>query len=192
VAIGGRPGRHLASFRLRAETVALLFVEMLLLQGFHEIEHIVQVFQRSVLGIGSGAGVLGSAFDVEPVHLIYNLGFLLLLGGVYLGCLRDRSVIPRRPELVIALLTVSFVFQGFHTLEHVVKMVQFFQTGMNGTPGIVGHWIPVVFLHLGYNTALYLPVVVAFFLGGFHASAGRLMAEMVSGRRGTPRPRMAA
>jgi hypothetical protein len=192
VAIGGRPGRHLASFRLRAETVALLFVEMLLLQGFHEIEHIVQVFQRSVLGIGSGAGVLGSAFDVEPVHLIYNLGFLLLLGGVYLGCLRDRSVIPRRPELVIALLTVSFVFQGFHTLEHVVKMVQFFQTGMNGTPGIVGHWIPVVFLHLGYNTALYLPVVLAFFLGGFHASAGRLMAEMVPGRRGTPRPRMAA
>ena len=183
VPTAARLGGMVSSFKLRADTVALLFLEMMLLQGFHEIEHIVQVIQRSVLGIGSGAGVLGSAFDVEPVHLIYNLAFLLLLGAVFYGCRRDRSVIPARPALVMGLLTVSFVFQGFHTVEHVVKMVQFFQTGMNGTPGIVGHWIPVVFLHLGYNTGLYVPVVLAFFLGGFHVRSGQLIREMLQGRR---------
>ncbi|MCC7372638.1 MAG: DUF2330 domain-containing protein [Chloroflexi bacterium] len=180
-----------AALRLRPDTVALLFLEMLLLQGFHEIEHIVQVFQRTVLGIGSGAGVLGSVFDVEPVHLIYNLGFLALLGAVYQGCRQNRAAIPRNAATVMSLLTVSFFFQGFHTVEHVVKMVQFIQTGMNGTPGIFGYWIPVVFLHLGYNTALYVPVVIAFFVGGFHTASGRILVELLRGGREASRPRMA-
>lgn len=179
------------TLRLTPDAIALLFLEMMLLQGFHEIEHIVQVFQRSVLGIGTGAGVLGSVFDVEPVHLIYNLAFLLLLGAVYVGCRRDRSAIPRNAVAVMQLLTVSFFFQGFHTVEHVVKMAQFFQTGLNGTPGIFGYWIPVVFLHLGYNTMLYVPVVLAFFIGGFHHSSARLVRTMVAGRR-TPRTRLAS
>jgi hypothetical protein len=160
-----------------------LFLEMVALQGFHEMEHIVQVFQRTVMGIGTGAGMLGSVFDVEPVHMVYNLAFLVLLGAVYVGCRRDRSVIPAHPDAVMKLLTVSFVFQGFHTVEHVVKMVQFFQTGLNGTPGIFGYWIPVVYLHLGYNTALYVPVVIAFFLGGFYVSAGKILASVLPGRR---------
>ena len=188
-----RLGGFVPRFRLGADTVALLFLEMLILQGFHEMEHIVQVIQRTVLGIGSGAGMLGSAFDVEPVHMIYNLGFLVLIALVYEGCRRDRSVIPRNAGLVMGLLTASYVFQGFHTVEHVVKMVQFFQTGMNGTPGIVGQWIPVVFLHLFYNTMLYVPVVIAFFVGGFHVPAAQLLKEMVRGRpnRRTTRAGMA-
>jgi len=181
----------LPTLRLTPDAISLLFLEMLLLQGFHEIEHIVQVFQRTVLGIGSGAGVLGSAFDVEPVHLVYNLAFLLLLGGVYLGCKRDPRAVPRNASAVMQLLAVSFFFQGFHTVEHIVKMVQFVQTGLNGTPGIFGYWVPVVFLHLGYNTALYVPVVLAFFIGGFHHSSARLVRSMVAGRH-TSRPRLAS
>jgi hypothetical protein len=169
--------------RLSRDAVILLFLEMVLLQGFHEIEHIVQVFQRTVLGIGQGAGVLGSTFDIEPVHMVYNLMFLVLLGGVYAGCRRDRSIIPQNASAVIKLLTVSFVFQGFHTLEHVVKMWQYFETGVNGTPGIVGYWVPVVYLHLGYNTALYVPVVIAFFLGGFHVAAARILVSELNGQR---------
>jgi hypothetical protein len=182
-AFGERVGDALGLHRLTRDAVALLFLEMVLLQGFHEIEHIVQVFQRTVLGIGKGAGVLGSAFDIEPVHMVYNLAFLVLLGGVYVGCRRDRPVIPANAGAVMKLLTVSFAFQGFHTVEHVVKMWQYFETGVNGTPGILGYWIPVVYLHLGYNTALYLPVAIAFFLGGFHIASGRLVKEMVTGRR---------
>jgi hypothetical protein len=89
------------------------------------------------------------------------------------------------------LLTVSFFFQGFHTVEHVVKLVRFLQSGLNGTPGIFGYWVPVVFLHLGCNTMLYVPVVLAFFVGGFHYSSARLIRSMVSGRR-TTRTRLAS
>jgi hypothetical protein len=169
--------------RLSRDAVVLLFLEMVVLQGVHEVEHIVQVFQRTVLGIGKGAGILGSAFDIEPVHMVYNLAFLVLLAGVYAGCRRELSIIPKNADAVMTLLSVSFFFQGFHTVEHVVKMWQYFATGVNGTPGIFGYWIPVVYLHLGYNTALYVPVVIAFFLGGFHLVAGGLVAEMVQGRR---------
>jgi len=169
--------------RLTRDAVALLFLEMMVLQGFHEMEHIVQVFQRTVLGIGNGAGMLGSVFDVEPVHMVYNLLFLVLISAVYAGCRRDRSVIPANPDAVMRLLQASFVFQIWHTVEHTVKMYQYFQTGLNGTPGILGYWIPVVYLHLGYNTLLYVPIVVAFFMGGFHIAAVRALR----GRRGVNR-----
>src|SRR5262249_52445197 len=71
--------------RLTRDAVALLFFEMMILQGVHEMEHIVQVVQRTMLGIGNGAGMLGSVFDVEPVHMVYNLLFLVLIGAVYAG-----------------------------------------------------------------------------------------------------------
>ena len=170
--------------RLSRDAVILLFLEMVVLQGIHELEHIVQVVQRTVLGIGKGAGMLGSAFDIEPVHMVYNLAFLALLGAVYVGCRRDRSIIPKHADAVMILLSISFFFQGFHTVEHVVKMWQYFATGVNGTPGIVGYWVPVVYLHLGYNTALYLPVVIAFFLGGFHTASGQVLLSAFGGRRG--------
>lgn len=169
--------------RLTRDAVVLLFLEMVVLQGIHEVEHVVQVFQRTVLGIAKGAGVLGSAFDIEPVHMVYNLAFLVLLAGVYVGCRRDTSIVPRNANAVMRLLTVSFFFQGFHTVEHVVKMWQYYATGVNGTPGIFGSWVPVVYLHLGYNTALYVPVLIAFFLGGFHVASGQLVQEMLTGRR---------
>jgi hypothetical protein len=184
---------RISRWQLTPRATAFLFLETALLQGFHELEHVVQVTQRTVLGISKGAGMLGSVFDIEPVHMVYNLAFLALLAGVYAGCRRDRSIIPKNADAVMKLLTVSFFFQGFHTVEHVVKMWQYFATGVNGTPGIFGYWIPVVYLHLSYNTALYVPVAIAFFLGGFHLVAGGLIAEMVQGRgRRRTGPRMAS
>jgi hypothetical protein len=174
--------------RLTRDAVALLFLEMMVLQGFHEIEHIVQVVQRTMLGIGNGAGILGSAFDIEPVHMVYNLLFLVLISAVYAGCVRDRSVIPANPQAVMRLLQLSFVFQIWHTVEHVVKMYQYFETGLNGTPGILGYWFSVVFLHFWYNTLLYAPIVLAFFVGDFHKAAWRALTR---GRRRATRTQTA-
>jgi hypothetical protein len=183
----------LPTLRLTRDAVALLFLEMMVLQGVHEMEHIVQVFQRTALGIGNGAGMLGSVFDIEPVHMVYNVAFLALLGGVWFGCRRDVGAIPMNASRVMTLLKVSFVFQMWHTVEHVVKMWQYFELGVNGTPGILGYWVPVVYLHLGYNTLLYAPIVIAFFVGGFHTASGRLLREMVFGRRGrSASPRLAS
>ena len=190
VSATGRAGASkLASLitpRMTREGVALLFLEMMILQGVHEMEHIVQVVQRTALGISKGAGMLGSVFDIEPVHMVYNVGFLVLLGLVYQGCRRDPGAIPRRADLVMRLLVVSFVFQIWHSIEHVVKMWQYIETGLNGTPGILGYWVPIVYLHLGYNTWLYAPIVYAFFAGGFHLASARVVRSMF-GRRVRPR-----
>jgi hypothetical protein len=156
-----------------------------LIQGFHEVEHVVQVVQRSVLNIKLGSGVLGSVFDVEPVHLVYNLTFLGLLSLAFVG-LRQAGAIPRNAGLVVALLGVAVAGQAYHGVEHVAKMVQFFESGRNGTPGILGHWIPVVWLHFWFNTLLYAPVVAAFFVGGFHRSLAHDLAGLRPRRTSAP------
>jgi hypothetical protein len=147
---------------------ALLFAETVILQGVHELEHVAQLYQRLALGKSSASGLLGSVFDVEPVHMVYNAAFLLLLGILFAACRRDRSLVPSNAGRVLALLGVATVAQGYHTVEHVVKMWQYIQWGVNGTPGIVGWWVPVIYLHFAYNTLIYVPVVAAFVIGGFH------------------------
>lgn len=54
------------------------FLALVLVQGFHEIEHLVQVAQRMALGIPDGNGVLGSVIDIEPLHFGYNTIYLTL------------------------------------------------------------------------------------------------------------------
>lgn len=164
--------------RVTARAGRLLLLEALLVQGFHEVEHVVQVVQRSVLDIRLGSGLLGSVFDVEPVHFIYNLTFLGLLMGAYVG-LRRSNAIPRNGSLVLGLLTFAVIGQGYHAIEHVVKMIQFLETGRNGTPGMLGNWLNVVWLHFWFNTVLGAPVVAAFFVGRFDRALGRDLGELL-------------
>ena len=49
----------------------------------------------------AGAGVLGSVFDVEPVHLIYNLAFLLLIAVANVAGLFTLRAVERAPELAV-------------------------------------------------------------------------------------------
>jgi hypothetical protein len=166
------------ALKVSAQAGRLLLLEALMIQGFHEIEHVVQVIQRYSLGIRQGSGVLGSLFDVEPVHFIYNATFLGLLALAYVGCRRPGGV-PQRRGLVLGLLAVALVGQSYHFVEHTVKMTQFIQTGLNGTPGILGLVFPVVWLHFWFNTLLYIPVVAAFCLGGFAPALGRDLARLL-------------
>jgi len=144
---------------------AISFLGMVLLQGVHEIEHITQVFQRFVFDNPKGAGILGTWLDIEPVHLAYNSAFLLLIAlSFWLGHFRTRS-------LPFWLMSFALLFQGYHATEHVFKILQFLETAMNGTPGILGHFFNLVWLHFTYNTIVYIPILLAFFLGGFHRGA---------------------
>jgi len=174
-------------WELTPQATALLFLEAVLLQGFHQVEHLVQVVQRSVLGVANGAGMLGSVFDIEPVHMVYNAAFLGLLAAVYLGARGNRVAIPRRASLVLGLLGLSLVLQSYHTVEHVVKMWQFSQSGLNGTPGILGHWVPVVYLHFWYNTLIYAPALAAFLVGGYVGASRRALAGLSRRRLGSAR-----
>jgi hypothetical protein len=148
------------------------FLVLLAVQGFHLVEHITQVVQRYGLGIANGNGILGSVADIEPVHFIYNAGYLGLLGVTYLmlGLHRDGAARVGRPAF--ALLTFTLMFQGFHVVEHVFKMIQYVQLGFqNGTGGIFGvgqggvaPLFAIPLLHLAYNAIGYLPALLAFVL----------------------------
>src|SRR5438067_13605628 len=63
-----------------------------LLGGVHELEHIVQVIQRYVLGDPRGSGMLGSVIDIEPVQLAYDVSYQFLLTGVVVVIHRERNV----------------------------------------------------------------------------------------------------
>lgn len=152
---------------------------IVLIQGFHEIEHITQVVQRYLLGIPKGAGVLGTWLDVEPVHIVYNSAFLLLIGLVYW----QGRFWRRRREMPFAfgLMTFGLMFQGYHLVEHVFKIVQFIETGKNGTPGILGHFFNLVWLHFWFNSIVYSVMAGVFFTAGFP----KALWEWVKPRRQT-------
>jgi len=148
-----------------------LFLAILGIQGFHLMEHVIQVTQRYVLGIANGNGIVGSVAEIEPAHLIYNTFYLLLLVATYvsLGLHHDSA---RFGGLVHKLLTFALGFQAFHVIEHEFKILQYIQLGFqNGTGGIFGIGpggvfpvFPIPLLHLAYNSLAYLPAVLAFVL----------------------------
>ncbi len=150
----------------RAYNVFLLLV---LLQGFHELEHVIQVTQIYALGIANGKGILGSVVDIEPVHFAYNSIYLGLLAATYLLLGLHRDGARRYGRLVFGLLTFALVFQSWHEVEHVFKIAQYLTLGVNGTGGIFGKGpgallplFPIPLLHFAYNTVAYVPALVAF------------------------------
>lgn len=161
---------------MRTRTVTILasraltvFLALVLVQGFHEIEHIVQVVQRALLGIPDGNGLLGSLTDIEPLHFAYNSLYLALLVAVFVSLGLHRHGPSEHGPLVAGLVTFALAFQMWHELEHVFKLVQYVGLGVNGTGGILGRGpgglvplFPVPILHLAYNTVTYLPALAAF------------------------------
>ena len=127
-----------------------------------------------MFGIPNGAGIVGSLFDAVPVHFVYNTAFLALLVWTYLLLGMPRGGRQQYGTLVFALLTFAVVWQSWHELEHIVKMVQYYQFGhLNSVGGILaigpGAIFPLfnnVWLHFWYNTIAYIPIVIAYFASG--------------------------
>jgi hypothetical protein len=163
----------------RAEWAYRVFVALVCFQGFHELEHVVQLVQVFALSIANGKGILGSVVDVEPVHFVYNTGFLTLLVATYLLLDVPRAGRQRSGTLVFALLTLSLVAQTWHETEHIAKMVEYFRLGhQNGTGGILGigpgairPTFNLVVLHFTYNTVAFTPALAAFLRLGYHRPA---------------------
>lgn len=155
-----------------ASPVLTLFFGVVLLQGAHELEHVVQVVQRQFLGIPNGSGIAGSVVDLEPVHFAYNTLFLVLLAAVYLRLDLDTEGPRVHGRAVFGLLTFALAFQVWHELEHVFKLAQYLELHhLNGTGGILGlgpgalrPTFPIPLLHLAYNSIAYFPALAAFAL----------------------------
>jgi hypothetical protein len=160
----------------RRQQAYLAFLALVLFQGFHELEHIVQVFQRTVFANPTGAGILGSLFDAVPVHFMYNTVFLALLIATYVLLGLHQGTRREFGSLVFVLLTFAVVWQTWHELEHIVKLYQYYTLGYNNAVGGIlavgpGGILPLfnnMWLHFWYNTIVYVPIVIAYFASGMH------------------------
>jgi hypothetical protein len=126
----------------------------LVIQTFHMGEHFVQVFRVHFDGVPSRGGIVGSVVDTEWVHFTYNLS--VLIGLVAVIAARFRGWLPRgRPDIGDALLAAATFMQGYHVVEHSVKLTQHLVTGAKVNPGILGGPIDLVWLHFVINLAVY-------------------------------------
>jgi Right handed beta helix region len=126
----------------------------LVIQTFHMGEHFVQVFRVHFDGVPSKGGIVGSVVDTEWVHFVYNLAVLIGLAAVVAA--RFRGWVPRgRTDIGDGLLAVALVMQGYHVVEHSVKLTQHLVTGAKVNPGLLGGPIDLVWLHFVINLAVY-------------------------------------
>ncbi|HXF72455.1 MAG TPA: hypothetical protein VNO79_07600, partial [Actinomycetota bacterium] len=153
----------------------------LAVQGFHMVEHAVQVFQVYVADAEVRSGILGRRFDVEWVHFAYNLvalGFLLAVARtVWRGDLGWR-IAAGGPA---GLLAAAALTQAYHFVEHVAKVVQHELRGIDPAPGLLGGPVGLVWFHFGINLAVYAGFVVAALPLLRHPSADRTPAAVPEG-----------
>ena len=95
-----------------------LFAWVFLAQFGHLIEHIAKAL--------TGAGLLGSSFDSEVSHLLFNGAVAVLSAALVV-------IYPRNPW-VYPLVALSIL----HAIEHVYIFEQFVRTGLTNGPGLLG------------------------------------------------------
>jgi len=130
-------------------------IALLIVQTFHMIEHVAQVLQKFFLGQSEAHGLLGTIFDFEWVHFVFNgsLEFALVL--IFIWWRRARGY-----QLPLS-LRGAVGLQGYHVVEHVVKMYQYYFTGFpDPTKGILGFVFPVIWVHFWMNLVVLALIVV--------------------------------
>ena len=154
----------------------LAFLLVILVMTAHEAEHVAQVVQKDALDNSCPVdcrGLLGFKADVEWVHFTYNHAILLALAGLYVGFgLWRRRWREANFPAWLALTLGIFVVQGYHGVEHAVKLDQWLDNGHKSPqPGILGMKFSLIELHFTINTIVFALVLVGYFGLGFHRRA---------------------
>ena len=102
------------------------------------------------------------------MHFTFNLLYLGALIYVTLGWLNFGRRVCRHEKMLGAMLIATVAVQGYHMVEHSARLIQFLNTGLQGTPGLLGANFDGVVFHAVMNTAVYLPAVVVFVCSGMH------------------------
>lgn len=147
-----------------------LFVLVVAYQVFHHIEHIAQVYQYVFVGLPAleSAGILWF-FNIEWNHFVFNAGYFIGLAVVLLavmGILRRKRSLEKTS---LALIMAALAVQGWHFLEHIVRIAKHMITGCEPCGGILDTLFGwgLIHLHFVFNTLALLLTVTAFFWFGF-------------------------
>lgn len=169
-------------------------------QTAHYAEHVAQVIQIYLLDLRppEAHGLLGSLFDFEWVHFLYNVGLQIALLLLWLRYQRlsQRASVNRGG---LQLLTGLVLFQGYHAVEHIIKLYQYlfdpyYQFGLRPPPGLLPQatgW-PIFLVHFWLNTFVISLMGLALWR---LAPAGVVRATVASLRQVPPRiglPRLVA
>jgi len=148
----------------------IFFVTIVVIQGIHVIEHILQLVQVYVLGIpdDEAFGLLGYVFSFqgteEWLHLVFNVWYLASLYIVFIALWRAK-VLMQLPSWVVATYVVlGLGLETWHVIEHAVIITNVVKNGGCPCPGIGdrGLGITDTVLHFGYNAVAFAGTLVLF------------------------------
>jgi hypothetical protein len=149
---------------------AFLFMSaVVVIQGGHVIEHVVQLVQVLVLGVAEddALGLLGYVVQFngteEWLHLAYNGFYLLALYALILPLWRiTPDVLPTRAFAFF--LAASVWLESWHMVEHGVIISRVIANGGCPCPGIgdTALGLSDTILHFGYNVGAYAGIAVAY------------------------------
>jgi hypothetical protein len=147
----------------------LLFASVVLIQGVHVVEHMIQLGQAYLLGIADddALGILGYVFQFqgteEWLHLVFNASYLAALYLLLVPLYR------RMPRPVPAWAFWAFVVWGvglesWHVVEHLVIISNVIANGGCPCPGIGDRALGITdtVLHFGYNAAAFAALLAPF------------------------------
>jgi hypothetical protein len=147
----------------------LLFVGVVVVQGIHVFEHVVQLIQVFMLDVpeDEALGLLGYVYQFqgteEWLHLMFNVTYLL---GLYALLLPIRRRVPQPlPLWAFTTFAVGAVgLESWHMVEHVVIISNVIQNNGCPCPGIGDAVLGIsdTVLHFFYNSLTYAAVLVAF------------------------------
>ena len=144
-----------------------IFVLTVAAQAFHMVEHIAQVMQKFVFHVTPAHGLIGQ-LNLEQVHFAFNLFYLSTLVAVMIGWFYYGSQVSKKWKAFGIALGLTVLVQGYHMAEHTAKLVQFIETMMQGSPGILGTHFDGIIFHAAMNTAVFLPVLIVFLAAGVY------------------------
>jgi hypothetical protein len=153
----------------RRASLVPLFTGVVVVQGIHIVEHVIQLYQVFVLGIpdDDALGLLGYAFRFqgteEWLHLAFNAAYLAAL---YLLVRPLRDLVPDAVPLwaFAVFLGGAVGLESWHMVEHGVIIGRVVANGGCPCPGIgdVALGTTDTVLHFFYNAITYAALLVPY------------------------------
>jgi hypothetical protein len=146
-----------------------LFTLVMVVQGGHVIEHIIQLVQVYGLAIpeDDALGLLGYVFEFqgteEWLHLVFNSSYFLpLVVLAYLLRPLSPAVVPH--WAYVTFMIGGAALEGWHVVEHSVIISHVIANNGCPCPGILDPILGIgdTLLHFFYNTVTYLAILTAF------------------------------
>ena len=141
-----------------SKIIFAIFTVAIIIQSFHFVEHLAQFNQHFFQGLSivESNGLIDS-LNVEWVHWVYNLSYfgllLFLFQKLKVRKLQDKTNGHKVFALVFGL---SVILQGYHLLEHSVRMIQWTTTDCISCSGITGSFVDGIALHFIINFLVFV------------------------------------